>query len=64
MAVINETHSIRIIFGTEGNTRSETQNYLKSSATDTQVENFVSQVGNLVNDPIYTSFRLVRKQFG
>ncbi len=64
MAVINETHSIRIIFGTEGNTRSETQNYLKPSATDTQVENFVSQVGNLVNDPIYTSFRLVRKQFG
>lgn len=64
MAVIDERHSIRILFGTEGNTRSETQNFLKSAATDTQVEDFVSQVGNLVSDPVYTSYRMVRKQFG
>jgi len=64
MAVIDERHSIRILFGTEGNTRSETQNFLKSTATDTQVEDFVSQVGNLVSDPVYTSYRMVRKQYG
>lgn len=64
MAVINERHSVRIVFGTEGNTRSETQNFLKPTATDTQVEGFVNQVANLVNDPVYTSFRLIRKQYG
>jgi len=64
MAVINERHSIRIVFGTEGNTRSETQNFLKPTATDTQVEGFVQQVANLVSDPIYTSFRMIRKQYG
>jgi len=64
MALISEVHSIRILFGTEGDTRSETQNYLKVSATDSQVEDFVSQVSNLVKDPIYTSYRMIRKQFG
>ncbi|MEM5777424.1 MAG: hypothetical protein QXJ06_03165 [Candidatus Aenigmatarchaeota archaeon] len=64
MAVINERHSVRIVFGTEGNTRSETQNFIKPTATDTQVEGFVNQVANLVNDPVYTSFRLIRKQYG
>ncbi len=64
MAVINERHSIRIVFGTEGNTRSETQNFLKPTATDTQVEGFVQQVANLVKDPLYTSFRMIRKQYG
>ncbi|MGB9749793.1 MAG: hypothetical protein ACPLWB_03010 [Caldisericia bacterium] len=64
MAVINEVHSIRILFGTEGNTRSETQNFLKSTATDAQVEEFVSRLSNLLNDPVYTSYRIVRKQYG
>lgn len=64
MAVINERHSVRIVFGTEGNTRSETQNFLKPTATDTQVEDFVQQVANLVKDPLYTSFRMIRKQYG
>lgn len=64
MAVINEVHSIRILFGTEGNTRSETQNFLKSSATDSQVEEFISRLSSLLNDPVYTSYRIVRKQYG
>lgn len=64
MAVIKENHSIRIVFGTEGNTRSETQNFLKPEATDAQVEQFVSMLSNLINDPVYTSFRIVRKQYG
>ncbi len=64
MAVIDERHSIRIVFGTEGNTRSETQNFLKPSATDSQVEEFVSRLSQLINDPLYTSFRIVRKRYG
>lgn len=64
MAVIDERHSIRIVFGTEGNTRSETQNFLKPTATDSQVEEFVSRLSQLINDPLYTSFRIVRKRFG
>lgn len=64
MAVINEVHSIRIVFGTEGNTRSETQNFLRPQATDAQVEEFVSRLKDLLNDPVYTSFRIVRKQYG
>lgn len=64
MAVINETHSIRILFGTEGNTRSETQNYLKPEVTDAQCEQFVTNLSNLISDPVYTSFRNIRKQFG
>lgn len=64
MAVVNETHSIRILFGTESNTRSETQNFLKSTATDSQVEEFVSRLSALLNDPVYRSFRIIRKQYG
>lgn len=64
MAVIDERHSIRIVFGTEGNTRSETQNFLKPSATDSQVEEFVSRLSQLINDPLYSSFRIVRKTYG
>lgn len=64
MAVVNEVHSIRILFGTEGNTRSETQNFLKSTATDSQVEEFVSRLSALLNDPVYRSFRIIRKQYG
>lgn len=64
MAVIDERHSIRIVFGTEGNTRSETQNFLKPTATDSQVEEFVSRLSQLINDPLYTSFRIVRKRYG
>ncbi|MCX8095825.1 MAG: hypothetical protein N3D74_06555 [Caldisericia bacterium] len=64
MAVIDERHSIRIVFGTEGNTRSETQNFLKSTATDSQVEEFVSRLSQLIKDPLYTSFRIVRKRYG
>ncbi|MCX8095431.1 MAG: hypothetical protein N3D74_04530 [Caldisericia bacterium] len=64
MPVVDERHSIRIVFGTEGNTRSETQNFIKPTATDTQIEGFVQQVANLVNDPIFTSYRMIRKQYG
>jgi len=64
MAVVNERHSIRIVFGTEGNTRSETQNYLKPEATDTQCEEFVTNLSNLISDPVYASYRNIRKQFG
>ncbi|MDI6860400.1 MAG: hypothetical protein QMD25_00080 [Caldisericia bacterium] len=64
MAVIDERHSIRIVFGTEGNTRSETQNFLKPTATDAQVEEFVTRLSQLINDPLYTSFRIVRKRYG
>lgn len=64
MAVVNETHSIRIVFGEEGDTRSETQNYLKPEATDTQCEEFVNNLSNLISDPVYSSFRNIRKQFG
>ncbi len=64
MAVIDERHAIRIVFGTEGTTRSETQNFLKPTATDAQVEEFVSRLSNLINEPVYTSFRVVRKQYG
>lgn len=64
MAVINESHSVRIIFGTEGNTRSETQPAIKPTATDTQVEAFVQQVINLVKNPLYTCYRVIRKQYG
>lgn len=64
MSVVNENHSIRILFGTEGNTRSETQNFLKPTATDSQVEEFVNRLSALLNDPLYSSFRIIRKQYG
>lgn len=64
MALIDERHSIRIVFGTEGNTRSETQNFLKPTATDAQVEEFVTRLSQLINDPLYTSFRIIRKRYG
>ncbi len=64
MAVIDERHSLRIVFGTEGNTRSETQNFIKPTATDSQVEEFVTRLSQLINDPVYASFRIIRKRFG
>jgi len=64
MAVIDERHSIRIVFGTEGNTRSETQNFLKPTATDAQVEEFVTRLAQLINDPLYASYRVIRKTYG